>query len=191
MLMWNEQSAMWEMYGLPKPRPGRSEYDGEIYAGLLLARLDVDGPCKDPLWARETSLPAPRVLLPAPVSASLRADASKRFRALPAAREASRGVSEDGDAWETADRPPEVRAFADGETRWVSVSHTGGNYCGGVVATLWAVWQVDANGYASLPEGPGLGVEMDEKAMAKVAADPKRRFRWPHPTYADGSVRDY
>jgi galactonate dehydratase len=52
-------------------------------------------------------------------------------------------------------------------------------------------WEVDKEGYASLPQGPGLGVEMDEKAMDKVAADPKRRFRWPTPTYADGSVRDY
>ncbi len=52
-------------------------------------------------------------------------------------------------------------------------------------------WSVDKEGYASLPQGPGLGVEIDEKAVAKVAADPKRRFRWPHPTYADGSVRDY
>jgi galactonate dehydratase len=52
-------------------------------------------------------------------------------------------------------------------------------------------WQVDKEGYASLPQGPGLGVEMDEAAMQKVAADPKRRFRWPTPTYADGSVRDY
>ena len=34
-------------------------------------------------------------------------------------------------------------------------------------------------------------LEMDEKLMAKVAADPKRRFRWPVPRYADGSVRDY
>jgi galactonate dehydratase len=52
-------------------------------------------------------------------------------------------------------------------------------------------WQIDKEGYASLPQGPGLGVEMDEKAMEKVAADPTRRFRWPTPTYADGSVRDY
>jgi galactonate dehydratase len=52
-------------------------------------------------------------------------------------------------------------------------------------------WTVDADGYASLPQGPGLGVEMDEDLMAKVAADPKRQFKWPHPTYADGSVRDY
>jgi galactonate dehydratase len=52
-------------------------------------------------------------------------------------------------------------------------------------------WTVDKDGYASLPEGPRLGVEMDEKAMAKVAADPKRRFRWPTPVSPDGGVRDY
>ena len=52
-------------------------------------------------------------------------------------------------------------------------------------------WRVDKEGYASLPEGPGLGVEMDEKAIARVAADPKKRFRWPHPTSPDGGVRDY
>ena len=52
-------------------------------------------------------------------------------------------------------------------------------------------WTVDKEGYASLPQEPGLGVEMDEKKMAEVAADPKRQFKWPRPTYADGSVRDY
>jgi galactonate dehydratase len=52
-------------------------------------------------------------------------------------------------------------------------------------------WTVDKEGYATLPEGPGLGVEMDEAEMAKVAADPKRKFKWPVPKYADGSVRDY
>jgi galactonate dehydratase len=50
---------------------------------------------------------------------------------------------------------------------------------------------VDKEGYASLPQGPGLGVEMDEAMIQKVNADPNRRFRWPHPTYGDGSVRDY
>jgi galactonate dehydratase len=52
-------------------------------------------------------------------------------------------------------------------------------------------WDVDKDGYASLPQGPGLGVEMDETMMAKVAADPKRAFRWPVPTLPDGAVRDY
>jgi galactonate dehydratase len=52
-------------------------------------------------------------------------------------------------------------------------------------------WEIDKDGYASLPQGPGLGVEMDETMMAKVAADPKRQFKWPVPKYADGSIRDY
>jgi galactonate dehydratase len=52
-------------------------------------------------------------------------------------------------------------------------------------------WTIDKDGYASLPQGPGLGVEMDEKKMAEVAADPKRRFKWPLPRFDDGSVRDY
>jgi galactonate dehydratase len=53
-------------------------------------------------------------------------------------------------------------------------------------------WAIDKDGYASLPQGPGLGVEMDEAAMAKVAADPRRKFKWPSPRYpSDGSVRDY
>jgi galactonate dehydratase len=52
-------------------------------------------------------------------------------------------------------------------------------------------WEVDKDGYASLPQGPGLGVDIDEAMMAKVAADPKRHFKWPVVRYADGSVRDY
>jgi galactonate dehydratase len=53
-------------------------------------------------------------------------------------------------------------------------------------------FEIDKDGYASLPEGPGLGVEMDEKAIAKVAADPRRKFKWPTVTYPkDGSIRDY
>jgi len=52
-------------------------------------------------------------------------------------------------------------------------------------------FDVDKDGYASLPQGPGLGVEVDESQFEKVNADPKRQFKWPHPTYQDGSVRDY
>src|SRR5262245_7461626 len=33
-------------------------------------------------------------------------------------------------------------------------------------------WTVDKDGYASIPGGPGLGVEIDETALAKVAANP-------------------
>ncbi len=53
-------------------------------------------------------------------------------------------------------------------------------------------WEIDKEGYASLPQGPGLGVEMDEAMIAKIAADPRRKFKWPVVTYpTDGSVRDY
>ena len=52
-------------------------------------------------------------------------------------------------------------------------------------------WEVDKDGYASLPQGPGLGVEMDEAAMAKVAADPKKKYKWPSAKFPDGSIRDY
>ncbi|MBY0528389.1 MAG: mandelate racemase/muconate lactonizing enzyme family protein [Gemmataceae bacterium] len=52
-------------------------------------------------------------------------------------------------------------------------------------------WEQDKDGYASLPQGPGLGVEVDESMFEKVNADPKRKYKWPKPTYADGSVRDY
>ena len=50
---------------------------------------------------------------------------------------------------------------------------------------------VDDKGYASLPQGPGLGVEIDESMFEKVNADPKRKFKWPVPTLSDGAVRDY
>ena len=52
-------------------------------------------------------------------------------------------------------------------------------------------WEVDKDGNAPLPTGPGLGVDIDESQFDKVNADPKRQFKWPHPTYPDGSVRDY
>jgi len=52
-------------------------------------------------------------------------------------------------------------------------------------------WKVGENGDALLPEGPGLGVEVDESMFAKVNALPGKKFRWPTPTYPDGSVRDY
>jgi galactonate dehydratase len=52
-------------------------------------------------------------------------------------------------------------------------------------------WDVDADGYASLPQGPGLGVEIDESAFEKVNADPNRKYKWPIADSPDGSVRDY
>jgi galactonate dehydratase len=54
-------------------------------------------------------------------------------------------------------------------------------------------WTVDDEGYASLPEGPGLGVEVDEAMLAKRAAEPRSKGgRRPGPLdERDGSVVDY
>ncbi len=53
-------------------------------------------------------------------------------------------------------------------------------------------WTVDdATGYATLPEGPGLGIRIDVEKMAKVAADPKYKWNWPKITLPDGSIADY
>ncbi len=52
-------------------------------------------------------------------------------------------------------------------------------------------FEIDKDGNAKLPQGPGLGVEIDEELMRKVAADPKRKFKWPVPRLPDGSVCDY
>jgi galactonate dehydratase len=52
-------------------------------------------------------------------------------------------------------------------------------------------WEIDKEGYASLPEGPGLGVEVDESTFEKVNADPARKFKWPQPKAPDGGVIDY
>jgi galactonate dehydratase len=52
-------------------------------------------------------------------------------------------------------------------------------------------WTVDKEGYASLPQGPGIGVEVDEQRLAQVAAEPSRRFRWPEHFQPDGAVSDY
>lgn len=52
-------------------------------------------------------------------------------------------------------------------------------------------WETDKEGDALLPQGPGLGVEMDEAKMAEVNADPKRKYKWPLPKAPDGAVIDY
>ena len=53
-------------------------------------------------------------------------------------------------------------------------------------------WTVDdASGYATLPEGPGLGVRIDVEKLNKMAADPNFKWKWPNQTLPDGSVADY
>ena len=57
---------------------------------------------------------------------------------------------------------------------------------------LHPTWKRSDEGYVSLPEGHGLGIEVDEAMLATVASDPAYRYRWRGPQfYPDGSVADY
>jgi galactonate dehydratase len=52
-------------------------------------------------------------------------------------------------------------------------------------------WTVDEKGYASLPEGTGLGCEVDEAVLAELAKNP-RKAEWPtRGRLPDGSISDY
>ncbi|MCZ6817434.1 MAG: hypothetical protein O7F76_12165, partial [Planctomycetota bacterium] len=50
-------------------------------------------------------------------------------------------------------------------------------------------WSLDNDGYVSLPEGPGIGVEIDETRLAELSKE--RKFKWPKHFAPDGSVADY
>lgn len=53
-------------------------------------------------------------------------------------------------------------------------------------------WSIDTDGYASLPEGPGLGVEVDERVLAELVKNPGRKWEWPtRGRLKDGSIADY
>jgi galactonate dehydratase len=52
-------------------------------------------------------------------------------------------------------------------------------------------WQIGKDGYVALPPGPGLGVEVDEKALEEESSVP---YEWKWPVYGrlrDGSIADY
>jgi galactonate dehydratase len=51
-------------------------------------------------------------------------------------------------------------------------------------------YAVDKDGYVTLPPGPGLGVEIDEKAIAQAAKKPQT-YKWPGAKLKDGSIADY
>ena len=53
-------------------------------------------------------------------------------------------------------------------------------------------WRRSDDGYVTLPEGTGLCVDVDETALAKVAADPNYKYHWRGPRLdADGGVVEY
>lgn len=53
-------------------------------------------------------------------------------------------------------------------------------------------WSVDKDGYASLPEGPGLERRIDERVLEELAKKPAAEWKWPtHGRLSDGSISDY
>ena len=53
-------------------------------------------------------------------------------------------------------------------------------------------FDVHKDGYIGLPPGPGLGVEIDEKALDELSKETAGQYKWP--TYGrlkDGSIADY
>jgi len=52
-------------------------------------------------------------------------------------------------------------------------------------------WSIDNDGYASLPQGPGIGCEIDETVLTELAKKPSPP-EWPtRGRHADGSISDY
>jgi hypothetical protein len=57
--------------------------------------------------------------------------------------------------------------------------------------TITRQWSVDKDGCAPLPQGAGLGVEVDEAKLEELSKNPKR-WTWPlRGRLKDGSVADY
>jgi galactonate dehydratase len=53
-------------------------------------------------------------------------------------------------------------------------------------------WTKSEDGQVTLPQGTGLCLEIDERALATGANDPKYKYEWRGPKYnPDGSVADY
>ena len=56
---------------------------------------------------------------------------------------------------------------------------------------LHKTWDVDKDGYSSLPTEPGLGCDVDEAAALKMSQEAGFKFKWPGSHYPDGSIADY
>lgn len=53
-------------------------------------------------------------------------------------------------------------------------------------------WTKSADGYVSLSDSSGLGLDVDEDEMHKLATDPNYKYSWRGPHLnPDGSVADY
>jgi L-alanine-DL-glutamate epimerase-like enolase superfamily enzyme len=51
-------------------------------------------------------------------------------------------------------------------------------------------YEMDKESHITVPPGPGLGVEIDEKALEEAAKKPQT-YTWPGAKLKDGSIADY
>jgi galactonate dehydratase len=58
------------------------------------------------------------------------------------------------------------------------------------VARMKMDWKVGNDYCIGLPEGPGLGVDIDEKGLEEAAKKPQT-YKWPGSKLKDGSISDY
>jgi len=58
------------------------------------------------------------------------------------------------------------------------------------IAEMKMDWKPGKDHHIGLPEGPGLGVEVDEKALEEAGKKPQS-YKWPGAKLKDGSVSDY
>ena len=85
----------------------------------------------------------------------------------------------------------EVRPEAEFD-QWIEDQRIAAELAGGAaVAARAKTWTMDEDGCVSLPEGPGLGVEIDETRAREVGREENRQFSWPGNRLPDGSVSDY
>lgn len=52
-------------------------------------------------------------------------------------------------------------------------------------------WDIDKDHNYLLPQGPGIGVEIDEELALKHSKETGYNFKWPGMHYPDGSIADY
>ena len=57
--------------------------------------------------------------------------------------------------------------------------------------SLRRTFEMDKEGNVNLPQGPGLGVEVDEGKLREAMAKPAAVYKWPGQKLSDGSISDY
>lgn len=162
------------------------EFTGKEGQRFLTAELaPTQGRCTGAVWARDVTLPVPRMAHAVPAGGPLKEAALAAFRSLPAylAIQEEYNMSPDaepGISWEEFEGiDPTVLAFQEPNTGalLLSVSASAGYSCGFFEGSLWAVWQVV--GDPSRPNLRLLGNPSDSVySVPEVALDLDADGQW-------------